>query len=253
MINKLYCVIPKILYRGSAPSPIDVLKLKLYLNIRKIVSLDKESGDKIENTCQKLNINHIKMYINSDKKSLYHFLSQDLNKLFLQGGPTFTHCLRGQDRTGLAIALIKCQYMGVSPEKAIEEAKSLGFGIGLDPKITRLYENIIKSCKPKSQDVNNATIVSNERQTVGDNRDSYLDEGRQGSFAPFLSQTREYPYDYVYNPINDQSMTRENYWMEKIDHKYNKKDIVPMVGVFNNDAGIHSLGPTENMTGFFYD
>jgi hypothetical protein len=109
------------------------------------------------------------------------------------------------------------------------------------------------ACKP-AKDVNNADIVSNEREYVGDGRDSYLDEAHPGSFAPYLDQTRQNPMDAVYNYINDQSPTRENYQEYKSIKEHDKEeDVVPMVGVFNNDAGGRGFGPTENYSGFFYD
>lgn len=241
------------LFRGSAPSPKDVLWLKENLGIKKIVSLDQASGDRIDRSCQLLHIKHVKMYLNGDRKSLIHLLKHNLKNLLLDGGPTYLHCHYGKDRTGLVSALIECKYLGVNPEKAIAQAKSLGFGVGVDPSIVKLYEKLIRSCK-NSKDNNNADIVSNEREYIGDNRDSFLDEGHQGSFAPYLSVTKQDPMDAVYNSINDQSPTRENYQNYKsIKEHDQEKDVVPMVGVFNNDAGGRGFGPTENYGGFFYD
>lgn len=242
------------LYRGSAPNPKDVLWLKEILSINKIVSLDKDTGDRIDRACQMLGINHVKDYIEGDdKKGLIHVLSQNLKQLLLDGGPTYLHCHEGKDRTGLITALFKCKYMGMDPNKAIEEAKSLGFGVGVPPKITHLYEKIIKSCKP-SEDTNSADIVSNIRDYVGDNRDSFLDEVNRGSFAPYLDHTRQDPIDAVYNYINDQSPTRQNYDQEPIkQHDSDTDENVPQVGTFDNDAGARGFGPTENYGGFFYD
>jgi hypothetical protein len=249
------------LYRGSAPNPCDVLHLKDRLDIKKIVSLDKETGDKIDRACKMLDIQHVKAYLNGDRTSLYDVLSQNLKKLLLDGGPTFVHCAEGKDRTGLIVALFKCKYMGMDPNATIEEAKSLGFGVGIDPKITHLYENIIKSCKP-SQDTNQADIVGNEREYIGDNRDTFLDEANRGSFAPYLDHTRQNPIDAVYNYINDQSPTRENYqqtWKEPKERleedaiNSHEDEAIPQVGVFNNDSGARGFGPTENYSGFFYD
>lgn len=241
------------LYRGSAPSPKEVLWLKETLGINKIVSLDKETGDKIERACEMLGIEHVKMYIDANKSSLLHLFSQDLKKLLLEGGPTYIHCHHGKDRTGLLAAVFKVKYMGMKPEKAIEEAKSLGFGIGVNPAWVKLYEKIIRSCTPE-KDSNNADIVSNVRDGQGDSRDSYLDEGHQGSFAPYLQKTRQDPMDSVYNYINDQSPTRENYNENKPIKEHDPEhDVIPQVGVFNNDAGGRGFGPTENAGGFFYD
>jgi len=253
MIHKFRKVAPN-LYRGSAPDPKDVLRLKNELGIKKIISLDKEDGERISRTCKLLGINQVKIYLDGTRQSLLDLLHHNLKELLLDGGPTFFHCHAGKDRTGLLAALFKCKYMGVSPDKAIEEAKSLGFGLGVNPKVTKLYEQIIKSCKPEN-DSNNADIVSNEREYIGDNRDSFLDEGHQGSFAPYLSKTRQDPMDAVYNYIDDQSPTRQNYQDYKSikEHDQEEEDVVPLVGIFNNDAGGRGFGPTENYGGFFYD
>lgn len=256
MIKRFRQITPN-LYRGGAPAPKDVLWLKENLGIKKIVSLDQITGEKIDRTCKMLGIEHIKMYIGHNRKELIRFLTQDFHKLFLEDGPVFFHCFEGKDRTGLAAALIKCKYFGMEPSKAIAEAKSLGFGIGIPPQMTKLFEKIILSCKPsKIQDQNNASIVSNEREYKGDNRDGVLDEAHQGSFAPYLDSTRQYPMDAVYNYINDQSPTRENRLDNetlKKEHNFDEENVVPQVGVFNNDAGIHGSGPTEPVGGFIYD
>lgn len=245
--------ITKNLYRGSAPSPKDVLRLKNELGIKKIISLDEESGERISRTCKLLSIDQVKIYLDGSRQTLLKLLKNNLKSLLLDGGPTFIHCQAGKDRTGLLSALFKCKYMGVSSEDAIEEAKSLGFGLGVDPKVIKLYEQVIKACKPEV-DTNSADIVSNEREYIGDSRDSFLDEGHQGSFAPYLSKTRQDPMDPVYNYINDQSPTRQNYQDYKSIKEHNQeKDVVPLVGVFNNDAGARGFGPTENYGGFFYD
>lgn len=251
MIQRFRPVIPGVLYRGSAPNPKDVLEIKEKLGINKIISLDRASGEKISRACKMLGINQVKLYIDHDRKSLYQFLSQDMKKLFLEDGPTFVHCHLGKDRTGLAIAIVKCKFLGMKPETAIKEAKSLGFGVGLEPGIVHQFESIIRHCK-SDKDTNNADIVSNEREYKGDNRDSFLDEGHQGSFSPYLDQTKQYPMDSVYNYINDQSPTRQNYPDTSL-FRYDpeKGSVIPNVGEFDNDAGQRGFGPSENYNGFF--
>lgn len=244
------------LYRGGAPTPKDVINLKEKFGINKIISLDHDTGEKIDKTCKLLGIEQVKIYIPKERsaliKSLQKLLKQDFKELLLDNGPTFIHCLHGKDRTGLLSALFKCKYLGTDPEDAIEEAKSLGFGIGVDPKIISLYEKLIRKCEP-IKDNNEADIVSNVREYKSDNRDSFLDEGHQGSFAPYLSKTRQYPADAVYNFINDQDPTRENFYSNKSIKQHKNEDNVPQVGVYNNDAGVHGFGPSENVGGFIYD
>ena len=247
MIHRFRVIVPHKLYRGSSPTIHDVKHLQDKFGIKKIVSLDHGAGEKIDRTCKLLNIKHVKMYIEGDRRGLLHFVSQDLKKLFLEGGPTFMHCHYGKDRTGLATALIECKYLGKSPEQAIKDIKKLGFGVGVPPHIVHMYEKLIRACKPvKSQDQNSADIVSNEREYIGDNRDSYLDEVQQGSFAPFLDPNYQYQYTV------DQFPTRQNYDQPIIPHS-DETNAVPTVGIFNNDAGISGAGPTINMTGFIYD
>lgn len=247
------------LYRGSAPDPIDLLKLKKEFGIKKIVSLDAVSGHRIAKAAKKLKMNHIIIPIDWRRTSLINLLHFNLKQLLLDDGPTYIHCAAGKDRTGLVVALLQCKYLNKDPEEAIDESKSLGFGVGIDPKITSLYEKLIRSCKPM-KDNNNADIVSLEREYISDNRDSVLDEAHQGSFAPYLSPTRQYPMDSVYVYINDQSPTRENYeeyksMKDKNEDEGKDKDInvIPISGLFNNDAGGRGFGPTENYSGFFYD
>lgn len=227
------------------------MELKNQLGIKKIVSLDREAGERINRACKLLGIQHVKLYIDHTRKSLYHFLTADLRKLLMEDGPTFVHCLEGKDRTGLASALVECRYLGKDPEEAIEKAKSLGFGIGIPPHTTKMFEQIIRSCKP-DKDENSADIVSNEREYIGDNRDSFLDEVHRGDFSAQLDHTRQNPADAVYTYITDQSPTRQNYPDTSL-FRYDPEigGVVPNVGEFDNDAGQRGFGPSENYNGFF--
>jgi hypothetical protein len=252
MIYRFRKVIPE-LYRGSAPSVKDVIALKYYLDINKIISLDKESGEKISKICCVLNIQHIKLYLDFTKKSFLNLFQYNLKDLLTKNGPVFVHCYHGKDRTGLLIALFQRKYLNLPYKKVIEDAKLIGLGVGLSKSITNLYDKLIKNCKPCA-DINNADIVSNQREYIGDNRGSYLDEGRQGSFAPFLSDTWRHPVDLVYNYINHQSPTRDNYYEYKSIKQHSQQtDVVPIVGLYNNDAGMRGIGPSENYGGFIYD
>lgn len=240
------------LYRGSAPSIKDLQWLKEHLGIKKVVSLDRESGDRIERACKLLGIQQVKAYIDHDRKSLYKVLSHNLKNLLIDGGPTYLHCHEGKDRTGLLSALYKCKYMGVSPTDALQEAKSLGFGVGVPPKVVRLYEKLIKSCGSNDKDTNHADIVSNERDYIGDNRDTFLDEMRQDSFAPYLDHTRQNPADALYVYVNDQAPTRQNYRSEKdFDFSEVPPNGIPNVGQYDNDAGQRGFGPVEEINGWF--
>lgn len=254
MIQRFIEVVPKKLFRGSAPTPQDVKLLKDKFNINKIISLDEQAAKSIHRACKLLGIKQVVLPIGLDnvKKDLLNIFKYDLKKLLLDDGPTFVHCQAGKDRTGLMIALFKIKYLGMDPEEAIAEAESLGFGIGVDDNIINLFKKLIRNAKPSKNKIDEfSTIVSNERQYIGDNRDTFLDESRQGSFAPYLTPTRQYPMDALYVYINDQSPTRENY-KEVNPYIEPKENSIPQVGLFNNDAGIHGAGPAEPVGGFIY-
>lgn len=232
------------LYRSSAPTPMEVFILNKEIGITRIISLDEKSGNKIDKACKLLKINHIKLFIDFSRKSLFKFLSSIFD-LLKSNEKTLIHCKLGRDRTGLAIALFKCKYMGMDPEKAIKEAKELGFGIGVSPDVVQLYERLIKSCKPS--DIN-YSIVSNEREYVSDNRDSFLNASDPKSFAPFTP--------IPYKSINDQYPTRDNYNLYDVSKpikEHNVVNLVPQVGVYDNEAGINGAGPSENLGGFIHD
>ena len=248
MIERFKEIIPDKLYRGACPTPQDILMLKNKYQINRIISLDQKCGEKIQRSCKMLEIEHliIPLRWESLKVDLINLFQYNLKDLLLENSPTFIHCFAGKDRTGLVTALFKIKYMNTNPNKALAEAKDLGFGIGMNENNYRLFQKLILNCKPDSkQEVQN--IVSNQRDYKSDNRDTFLDEGNRSSFAPHLSPTRQYPMDIVYNNINDQSGTRENY-----KNNYNG-EYVPIVGLFNNDAGVHGMGPVENAGGFIYD
>lgn len=236
------------LYRGSQPSVKDVVNLHKIFNIKKIVSLDESAGERINRICKLLNIEHIVIPINRTKiEPLVKLLSYDLYNLLMENGPTFVHCIEGKDRTGMVIAMFKCKYMDWSFKEAIEEARSLGFGIGLDPSVTKTYEKVIcMFCKKNdhsNKDNNNANIIENMR-------DDQIDrEVNMPSFAPFMDSSRQYPHNHVYDYKYDVYPTRENRDM-KIDPENKKNNSIPLVGLYDNDAGIKGVGPVENGGGF---
>lgn len=243
------------LYRGSAPSVKDVIKLHKDFGINKIISLDRYSGVLINEICDKLGIDHYIIPLDGSRKSLFGLLRHNLYSLLMDNGPTFVHCAQGKDRTGFLIALFKCMYMGYSYQKAIKEAESLGFGVGVDPSIIKLYKKVISKAYKNLDNSSAEDIVFNQRSYKSnlDGRGSYLDQATQGSFAPFVSKTRQYPYDNPYNDLYHQSPTRTNY--KAINPYIDKEESIdaPLVGIYNNMAGIYGFGPSLNVGGFIND
>jgi hypothetical protein len=224
---KRFIQVTKDLFRGGAPSIKDVQMLKDKYKINKIISLDRKKGDLIDRACKMLNIKHIIIPIDGSRKSLLNFLSHDIKDLLLTDGPTFVHCLEGKDRTGLAVALLKVKYLRV------------------DPDLVKEFEDIILNAKPV-KDNNFADIVSNVRDYKGDDRDSFLDQSNPKSTAPYATNT-------VYNELLDQYPTRENYNEPAIQNNRSNKTSDPLVGIYNNSAGIEGSGPSMMSGGFLYD
>lgn len=258
MISRFIEVVPNKLYRGSAPSNKDVISLYKDYGIRKIISLDEEYGKKINKICKLLNIEHIIIPLDRAKpKPLAKLFSYDLYDLLMKNGPTYVHCIHGKDRTSLVIGMFQCKYLRVSCEDVIHEAISLGFGIGLDKNIIKLYEKLIcQACRIKHthicqhhQDSNSADIVDNTR-SHDDFAGSVLDNATMQSWAPFLEGSNQYPYSPQYNYQYQQYPTRENQDMHLYDSIKPLSDTIPQIGIYDSNEGIRGAGPIDNGGGF---
>jgi len=252
MIYRFRKVCPN-LYRGSAPRNKDIKELKSKYNIKNIVSLDEDNGERISDLCKKYNINQVKAYVNFNKEGIDKLKKLNLDKI-IKSGPTFVHCRAGKDRTGFLCGLYEINNLNKSCSSVIRSAKALGYGSFCKPEdVSYGIKLICNSCSKKhkhyNHDNNSADIVSNVRQYKGDNHDSYLDTGHQGSFAPMLGTTRQYPYDNVYNSLDEQGGNKRIYNVEES----RVEDGLPQVGVYDNAAGIAGAGPTENYGGFLHD
>lgn len=230
------------LFRGGKPSVKDVIDLQKNYNIKQIISLDEIAGNEIKNICKFLNIKHIIIPINgTDLFPIVKLLSYDLNKLLIDNGPTFVHCQEGKDRTGMLIAMFKCKYMGYDYKQALNEAIKLGFGYGLNPRTTKMYKKIIAMFCDCNSDNNSAKtpsvdIVENMKNQQSDH---YIN---LESIAPFLDPTRQYPNKMVYNyRYEDNSNQKINI---PIGNGF------PMIGYYDNNAGIKGVGPVDNTSGF---
>jgi hypothetical protein len=253
MIKSFYKVRDN-LYRGGAPSVADLISLVKKYGIEKVVSLDKEAGEKITPFCKKLGVEQVIIGIDpSNIKSLKNLLSHNINDLLSPDTLTFVHCRRGKDRAGLVIALSRCITDGWSSRKALKEAKSLGFGTGLDLPIEKFYTKLInKAGDEESTDSNDAyDIVSN---TEDDYNNMYHDDQFDLSFAPFADgNTRKYPEAFVdVKPYDEQYPTRENYGLKGIDTEEESKNVeIPSVGVYDQNTQITNMvGPSIISGGF---
>lgn len=249
MIQRFRKVLPDV-YRGSAPTVKEIPFLVKDYGIKKIISLDETTGKTIQKACSNFGINHIIIPLKGTSRDLLKILNLDLKETFIDNGPTFIHCRAGKDRTGFVSALLRVKFDNADPEEAIKEAKQLGFGLFLPDnwkKTIKKYESAIRAA---GKDNNNADILSNSRDDKMSPRDSYLDQAQLGSFAPYMSKMKQYPYDVVYPTDTMDYETRDSVESIKENNNTNK---VPLVGTYNNAAGIRGAGPSENYGGFLHD
>lgn len=215
------------LYRGSAPSKSDLNKLKSIYKIERIVSLDEEVAYNIHEHCINLGLEHIILPINHDYNTLLNVFYYNLDDLLLDK-PTFVHCLHGKDRTGLIIALLQCKYLGMSKKDALKQALSLDFCSGLPEKISRLYVNLIKNCKPIKNKSDSIVDKSKDNNFQTSEIINMYGESGGTSIAPYSPRTySEYTYKY------DQPNVLSNNNLES-----NKSSKIPLVGLSDNPEGM---------------
>ena len=149
---KRFKQVEKGIYRGGKPSSEDIEVLKNIFKINRIISLDKEAATEISPICKKFNIEHLIIPISWEEinPKIIKFLKNNIVELLEESKPTFIHCVKGKDRTGLAIALYRIA-KGWDKEEAYEEAKSFRFGIGLEENIKNYFKNEIL-------DINNLSL-----------------------------------------------------------------------------------------------
>lgn len=143
-------VLPNQLYRSGqiAPSEIKSLINPPY-NVKKFVSLDQDAGTLIHSFIPQ-NIEHIIFPLlegngSIEGRSLANAIKQGLLET---KGATLVHCMHGEDRTGLAIAMYRTIKQGWPCDRAIEEAKSMGYGTGLSTNVLNQYNiEICRTCQ----------------------------------------------------------------------------------------------------------
>lgn len=255
MIKNLQAVRQNLL-RGSAPKLADISFLSQAFGVKKIISLDQETGLFIAPLCKKRKIEQVIIPLNvGDKSSLKYLLNYNVHELIDPAIPTFVHCLHGKDRTGFFIALVRITLDHWSYQEAMDEAKSFGFGIGVDPSMIALYEKLLKHLSPK-KDSNQADIVSNTLES-NQYRDYTLDALYPLSFAPYGDpDVRKFPYSNVYPYFDDaQYPTRADYGLKGIDMDHEETipsgDHIPMTGIFDSGVQMTNIsGPSLIGGGF---
>jgi len=203
-------VLPNQLYRSGeiAPTEINGLINQPY-NIRKFVSLDRSAGDLISRYIPQ-GIEHIMFPLFEENGSIEaRSLVQAIkNGLLNTNGAVLVHCKNGESRTGLAIALYRTIKQGWTCTQAIEEAKSFGYGTGLNNNTLNQYNiEICRSCQVShvhycqsinSKDIAQADDIVNVMRDDFSHQQGWPSAGvippgtsTEYSFAPFTSPNSE--------------------------------------------------------------
>lgn len=158
-------VIKGLLFRGGKPSPKELALFKK-AGIKKIISLDEESGRDIQPICRELGLDQIIWGLGDGTDPKVAALKKRIVPTLLHDGPTYIHCYHGKDRTGMAVAMFRV-FSGWSLEKALSEAYDFGMGSGLSRNVRHSYYDAVKEFyKELLNDRNNSIdAVTLTRQT----------------------------------------------------------------------------------------
>jgi protein tyrosine/serine phosphatase len=128
------------LYRGAQPDVAGMKKLK-ELGIKTVVNLRLMHSDAGEIAGLDIGSEHIRIdTLKPEMDELVRFLqiATDPNR-----APVFVHCMRGVDRTGLAVAVYRIVICGWTKAKAEDEMINGPFGHdGLFPNIQAFLEKL---------------------------------------------------------------------------------------------------------------
>lgn len=131
------------LYRGGKPSSKELSMLRDLWGIKKVVSLDEESGKAIQPVCADLGLQQIIWGLGDGHDPKVAALKKRIVPTLTHGGPTYVHCFHGKDRTGMTVAMFRV-YNGWSINRALAEAHRFGMGQGLSRDVRHSYYDAVK-------------------------------------------------------------------------------------------------------------
>jgi hypothetical protein len=246
------------LLRGGVPSAKDLAMLKDVWNVHRIVSLDAGAASKIAPICKQLGLEHIIVPIEDDGTAVnsINYLRRNIRALLTTNPAVYVHCFHGKDRTGLAIAMYRVTN-GWTCDAALREARTFGFGIGLNQKAKKLYTAAICGADlvngtvvTPTTDDNSAdtSAVGQARKTIDPNTLDKPTDSRH-SFSP-ITPTHEQLSDPVESPtyqilsLDDKKHDRKRKMRKLVLEDLN--DAMAEVGTYDNiNPVIRGLGPLE--------
>jgi hypothetical protein len=231
------------LFRGGVPSEDDLCMLKDIWGVKKIVSLDEESGLKIQPACKALGLKQVLWGLGSGDDPKVSVLKNSIVPTLTDDGPTYVHCYHGKDRTGMCIAMYRI-LSGWDVKKALEEAHSFGMGSHLDIDDAKSYYKAVENFSADSSNTDDAVSVS--RKSMFGNppitNDSTL-PGFYNSFAPMESM--EYAplsriaSERVYTKSSAANILKQKEWYHgKKEALNSEKDGMIFSGIIHSSAKV---------------
>ena len=229
---KNFRIIDEQIYAGSSPSLQDLKYLKNILDVKNIISLDENEGNKLKNIIKFFKIKQFiipldsKTYLDTNIK----YLINNFVNFIKQNQPIFIHCLHGQDRTSFVQAIYEIKGKGISFKQALNNVKKFGFGNGVPKNTKNFWENILYLLDQ------NSDIAMNDDYVLNNLRDTYrIDESGipQGYQRGFLGPSDVLP--------NNGLSTRFNKIQEK-----NSLNKIPEIGVNKGLGPMRGFGPVEH-------
>ena len=246
------------IYRGGEPNDDSLEALADVFKINTILSLDGEIGQKISNKVKELGMNHVIIPIGGiESIEMVRRLQDSVSSILNNNQPVYVHCRHGSDRTGMAIAIYRIQSENWSPQKALVEAKSFGFGNLLGPNTEKFYTEAILGMSKKAEE----DIVGAMRDTfdMGRAAPAYLP---QQSFAPKddIKYTPPQNSDNIPVGFKDPMHTPNKMPTSQEQLKKEKKKLLeealpiplPLTGLYDNVSGPRGKGPGTETGGMQY-
>lgn len=247
---KNFQLVEQNIYRGGAPSMRDLQILNSTYKIKRVISLDAGVASSISPTLKQMKIEHIVIPVNPGATTItdpLNNLIRNISTLLTAKQPVYIHCLQGQDRTGLAIALFRVQHDHWTCEQALNEARRFNFGAGISQAVQNLYKQILSGLTGKVDlsQVNDGDIVSNMREDENYGNKP-LAFNPQQSFAPeidlkYLGQNSNQNY-----MSSNQSNERKRKLRLQVLQNIDDGTKIPSVGEYGNSGPIQGAGPVEN-------
>jgi tyrosine-protein phosphatase SIW14 len=172
------------LFRGGKPSPKELGMLKDLWGVKRIISLDDESGKEIQPVCARLGLEHIIWGITDGHDPKIAAIKKRIIPNLLHE-PTYVHCYHGRERTGMVIAMFRV-YHGWPVHKALEEAHMFGMKKGQGYyKAVNQYARELDGDRNNSMDAVSLMREQNSfAPTTPGNEDSTRPRGEEHSSLP---------------------------------------------------------------------